>query len=158
MNKLSNIGSLLKRLYRIYSGEVLTILQSRGFTDLRASFLEVLLYICEHNGPSIKSIGDGCGLTMTSHLNELEKRGYIERRINPRDKREQNILLTEYGEKFKFALFEAVEKIETQYEQIFGNVEIDRVELLLTNFHEKITASTKESDELKQSAAQGAFL
>ena len=73
MKKISQIGSLLKRIYRVYSSELLTSLQQRGFTDLRPSFLEVLLFICENDGPSIKQIGSGCGLkkqTMTSHLNE----------------------------------------------------------------------------------------
>ena len=50
MNRLSSIGSYLKKLYRVYSQELLSSLQNKGFTDLRPSFLEVLLYICEHEG------------------------------------------------------------------------------------------------------------
>jgi DNA-binding MarR family transcriptional regulator len=144
MNKISLIGSLLKRIYRNYSSELLDSLQQRGFTDLRPSFLEVLLYVCEHEGPSIKEVGRACGLkkqTMTSHLNELEKRGYIERRVNPRDKREQNIFLTEYGEKFKLNLFECIDSIEKNYTEVIGEVELDRVQHLLKNFHGKITSS-----------------
>ncbi len=144
MNKISLIGSLLKRIYRNYSSELLDSLQQRGFTDLRPSFLEVLLYVCEHEGPSIKEVGRACGLkkqTMTSHLNELEKRGYIERRVNPRDKREQNIFLTEYGEKFKLNLFECIDSIEKNYTDVIGEVELDRVQHLLKNFHGKITSS-----------------
>ena len=75
MKKVSSIGSLVKKIYRTYSAELLISLQSRGFTDLRPSFLEVLLFICEHDGPSIKEIGAGCGLkkqTMTSHLMNLK--------------------------------------------------------------------------------------
>ena len=52
---------------------------------------------------------------MTSHLNELERRGYIVRKINDRDKREQNIFLTEYGEKFKLSLFECTDELEKFY-------------------------------------------
>lgn len=117
-------------------------MQKKGFTDLRASFLEVLLFICENEGPTIKQIGQGCGLkkqTMTSHLNELEKRGYIKREINERDKRAQRIFLTEYGEKFKLNLFQSIEELEQSYSKVIGEVELLRVEHLLENFHTKLT-------------------
>jgi DNA-binding MarR family transcriptional regulator len=141
MKKVSSIGSLVKKIYRNYSVELLSLLQVRGFTDLRPSFLEVLLFICEHNGPTIKEIGHGCGLkkqTMTSHLNELEKRGYIERKINPEDKREQNIFLTEYGLKFKLNLFESINEIEKKYTDLIGDLELNRIEMTLKNFHAKL--------------------
>lgn len=144
MRKISHIGGLLKRIYRLYSTELLDLLEHRGFTDLRPSFLEVLLYICEIDGPSIKEIGRACGLkkqTMTSHLNELEKRGYIERRAGLRDKREQHIYLTGYGEKFKLNLFECTDEVEKNYSEIVGDVELDRVQHLLKNFHSKISSS-----------------
>lgn len=142
MKKISHIGSLLKKIYRFYAAELLDSLQRKGFTDLRPSFLEVLLYVCEHEGPSIKQIGRGLDLkkqTMTSHLNELEKRGYIARKVNASDKREQNIYLTEYGEKFKLKLFECTDDLEKNYSQIVGEVELDRVEHLLKNLHSKLT-------------------
>jgi DNA-binding MarR family transcriptional regulator len=150
MKKISSIGSLLKKIYRVYSNELLNSLQQKGFTDLRPSFLEVLLFICEHDGPSIKSIGVGCGLkkqTMTSHLNELEKRGYIERRVNPQDKREQNIFLTEYGDKFKLSLFESITIIEKDYSEVVGDVELDRVEHVLKNFHGKLSFEEEQPIE-----------
>ena len=146
MKRISVIGSLLKRIYRAYSVELLCALQNKGFTDLRPSFLEVLLFVCEHDGPSIKEIGTGCGLkkqTMTSHLNELEKRGYVFRQNNQKDKREQNIYLTEYGEKFKFNLLESVNEIENSYTEIIGEVEMDRVQHLLSNFHKKLSIQEK---------------
>ena len=141
MKKVSSIGSLVKKIYRNYSVELLSLLQVRGFTDLRPSFLEVLLFVCEHNGPTIKEIGSGCGLkkqTMTSHLNELEKRGYIERKLNPEDKREQNIFLTEYGLKFKLNLFESINEIEKKYTDLIGDLELNRIEMTLKNFHSKL--------------------
>lgn len=146
MNNISNIGSLLKRIYRDYSLELLAHLQQRGFTDLRPSFLEILLHICENEGASIKEIGIASGLkkqTMTSHLNELEKRGYIQRRINDKDKREQNIFLTGYGEKFKLNLFESINYLQRSYAEVVGEVELDRIELLLTNFHQKLLSKTE---------------
>jgi len=142
MKRVSQIGGLLKKIYRLYSLELLSRLQAKGFTDLRPSFLEILSFICDSQGASIKTIGKHCGLkkqTMTSHLNELEKRGYIVRKVSERDKREQEIHLTEYGEKFKFHLLDVVGEIEKDYSIRMGEVELDRVQHLLANFHSELS-------------------
>lgn len=117
------------------------MLQAKGYTDLRASFLEILSYLCEVEGPTIKEIGVNCGLkkqTMTSHLNELESRGYIRRETSLNDKREQLVYLTDYGMRFKFALLECLNDIETNYKQIVGNVEFERIHTLLDQFYNKL--------------------
>ncbi len=141
MHKLSNIGSLLKKIYRGYSSELLSSLQDRGFLDLRPSFLEVLIFICHESGPTIKKVGDACALkkqTMTSHLNELERRGFIIRKVSDDDKRAIRIFLTEYGEKFKLNLFEAISLLEEKYLNILGEVEFDRIYHVLSYFHERV--------------------
>jgi DNA-binding MarR family transcriptional regulator len=151
MKKISSIGSLLKKSYRIYSNELLNELQSKGFIDLRPSFLEILMYICEHVGPSIKEIGSSCGLkkqTMTSHLNELEKRGYVLRKTGDKDRRELKVYLTDYGEKFKIALLEVSNNLESEYLDIVGAVEIDRIIHTLENFHSKINKEEKSIQTL----------
>jgi len=143
MKKIANIGSLLKKIYRIYSQEQLNQLQARGFTDLRPSFLEILMHLTEHEGDTIKSIGKSCGLkkqTMTSHLNELEKRGYIRRVTSTNDKREQNVFLTEYGGKFKLNLLEVTNELEAKYVATLGEVEVDRIEFVLDNLYKKISS------------------
>jgi DNA-binding MarR family transcriptional regulator len=141
MKKIANIGSLLKKIYRVYSIELIKVLQSRGFNDLRPSFLEILMFLTENDGPSIKTIGKACGLkkqTMTSHLNELEKRGYITRSHSDHDKREQLVHLTDYGEKFKLNLLQVTSDLERQYTSKLGEVELDRVELMLDNLYKEI--------------------
>ena len=142
MKKVTTIGLLLKKIHRLYSQDLLKSLHERGFIDLRASFLEILNFICDNlDPPSIKDVGANCGLkkqTMTSHLNELEKRGYILRKPGLEDRRELKIHLTAYGEKFKIALLEVVGELETQYAKSIGDVEIDRVIHTLENFHQKI--------------------
>lgn len=141
MKKVSEIGGLLKKIYRLYSNDLLSQLQSRGFIDLRPSFLEILMFICEKQGASIKEIGFACGLkkqTMTSHLNELEKRGYTVRKPGEQDRRELKVSLTPYGEKFKFALMEVTGELEELYLKSIGEVELDRILMTLDNFHKRI--------------------
>jgi DNA-binding MarR family transcriptional regulator len=141
MKRIANIGSLLKKIYRLYSVELLKELQHRGFNDLRPSFLEILMFLAENDAPSIKLIGRACGLkkqTMTSHLNELEKRGYIRRSHSEQDKREQLVSLTDYGEKFKFNLLQVTNNLEKDYTTKIGEVELDRVELMLDNLYREL--------------------
>lgn len=147
MKRIANIGSLLKKIYRLYSVELIKELQARGFNDLRASFLEILQFLADNEGPSIKVIGLSCGLkkqTMTSHLNELEKRGYIRRVSSETDKREQLVFLTDYGEKFKFNLLQVTQDLEKHYTQQVGEVELDRVELMLENLHHELVEGLKK--------------
>lgn len=142
MKKISSIGGLAKKIYRVYSNKLVKNLESRGFTDLRPSFLEVMINICEEDGLSIKEIGQSCGLkkqTMTSHLNELQKRGYIVKRSSERDRRSQHIFLTEYGQTFKLNLLESIDELEKDFIDILGEVELARVELSLKTFYDKIS-------------------
>jgi DNA-binding MarR family transcriptional regulator len=151
MKRIANIGSLLKKIYRVYSVELIKELQARGFNDLRPSFLEILMYLSEHDGPSIKLIGRACGLkkqTMTSHLNELEKRGYIQRALSEQDKREQLVYLTDYGEKFKLNLLQVTNDLERQYTSKLGEVELDRVEMMLDNLYKEILENQKKGSLL----------
>jgi len=151
MKRISNIGSLLKRIYRIYSTDLLAFLQEKGFIDLRPSFLEILTYVCETEAPSIKEIGHACGLkkqTMTSHLNELEKRGYIVRKTGDKDRREQKVFLTDYGEKFKISLIEVTTDLENRYLETIGDVELDRIMHILENFHIKIGSDKSAQQSL----------
>lgn len=142
MKKVTTIGLLLKKIHRHYSQDLLKSLHERGFIDLRASFLEILNYICDQSDPPpIKEVGANCGLkkqTMTSHLNELESRGYILRKAGLEDKRELKIHLTAYGEKFKISLIEVVRDLESQYAKSLGDVELDRIIHTLDNLHRKI--------------------
>lgn len=142
MKKVTTIGLLLKKIHRHYSQDLLKSLHARGFIDLRASFLEILNYVCDQNEPPpINEVGGNCGLkkqTMTSHLNELEQRGYILRKAGLQDKRELKIHLTAYGEKFKISLIEVVSELESQYAKSLGDVELDRIIHTLENLHRKI--------------------
>ena len=148
MKRLAQVGSLLKKMYRSYSQEIVYRLQQKGFTDLRPSFLEVLITICENDNANIKMIGELCGLkkqTMTSHLNELESRDYIRRSVNQNDKREQLVTLTALGLKFKISLFESMTELESLYTKEIGATELERLEFILAHVYEKLNSSKKNT-------------
>ncbi len=151
MNQITHIGSLLKKIYRLYSLELQRILKLKGFSDLRPSFLELLLAIAEHEGASIKTIGTLCGLkkqTMTSHLNELERRDYIYKKTCEIDKREQRVYFTENGKKFKLALLDAINQLESIFLKRIGEIELDRIEMTLQEFSKRVEGSLQEQATL----------
>lgn len=141
MNVVSEIGFFLKQLYRIYSNLILEKLEARGFTDLRPSFLEILVYVSEHDGPTMSQIGKACLLkkqTMTSHTKELIKRGYLKKIESEKDKREQRIYFTEMGERFRLNLLESISDTEQVVTSQLGAVEMLRIKETLENFYNKV--------------------
>ena len=142
MNTVSEIGSLLKKIYRCYSQEVLGYLQDKGFSDLRPSFLEILIYVSHSDGPTLKEVGEACRLkkqTMTSHVNELVKRGYLKKVKGVKDKREQNIYFTDLGEKFRMTLKAATTKVDEDYRQKLGEIELLKIKKSLNEFYNRIS-------------------
>jgi DNA-binding MarR family transcriptional regulator len=121
-------------------------LDLKGFHDLRASFLEILIIISKEEGPTLKYIGEKCHLkkqTMTSHINELVKRGYVKKVKGEKDGREQRVYFTQLGERLKLTLLEAIQDIESSYKREIGELEFMRVNEVLSNFYKKINLIDK---------------
>lgn len=147
MNLISEIGSLTKQINRFYSQQLILELEKRGYSDLRPSFLEILIFLCESDSNSIKEIGDATNLkkqTMTSHLNELEERGYIIRTTNDLDRREQRVKLSHEGEKFKIAMVEVMDIVQKRYLQNVGQIEMEKLIKNLESFHKKTLPLPKQ--------------
>ena len=141
MTEFSGIGNLLKKIYRIYSFDILNKMEALGLEGLTFSYLEVFSFICENEGSSLKSIGKSLGLkkqTMTNHISELEKRNLIYRKINENDRRSQIIFLTEHGFSFRRHLLDAIAKVEIEYENIIGQMELERLRKSLENLCERL--------------------
>jgi len=141
MNTTAYIGSFLKQFYRKYSTSLITHLEEKGFSDLRPSFLEILLYLADNEGASLKKVGDFCQLkkqTMTTHVNELVKRGYVVKKVNPEDRREQAIYFTEFGNRFRIALQEISHQIHDEWSVHLGEVELKRLYFILDTSMKKI--------------------
>lgn len=141
MSGFIEIGNTLKKLYRIYSLDVLQKLEEMGYEGLTYSLLEVISFICENEGISIKNIGKSLGLkkqTMTNHLFELEKRTLIIRQQCPNDRRSQKIFLTSAGYNLKNHLKEVIAKTENDYERVIGSIELERLRFSLDHFHSKL--------------------
>ena len=146
LNEISSIGPLLKKIYRHYSHELHLQLEAKGYKDLTPGIVEVLIFIVENEGVSIKYIGTSLGLkkqTMTSHINELIIRGYVQKKTSTEDRRAQNIYLSELGIRFKHCLHEIVLNVEDGYQQILGSIELKRFNLILEKIFQKIESKDR---------------
>ena len=141
MRDVAEIGSYLKKVHRMYSQDILKILNNKGFSDLRPSFIDILIVISEKEGASLKSVGKACNLkkqTMTSHVNELSRRGYIKKVKGDKDKREQNLYFTDLGSKFRMSLMEAIKTVEMDYISKVGEIEFLKVKKTLSSFYHRL--------------------
>lgn len=116
------IGALLRVPLDHVRRHMLARLHERGFDDLDIAHLNVLQY----PGPQGKRPSE-----ITSHarvskqalnylLNEVERLGYIERRVDPDDARSKRIVLTRRGESVRVAIREAVAEVERDWERQLG--------------------------------------
>ena len=141
MQDFIGIGNTLKKIYRTYSLDIISRLESLGHEGLTFSYLEVFSFICENEGSSLKMIGRSLGLkkqTMTNHISELEKRGLLFRQECPKDRRSQLIFLTEAGIGIKAHLYETTAVIEKEYEGIVGGIELERLRGSLDKLHSRL--------------------
>jgi DNA-binding MarR family transcriptional regulator len=88
----------LKRAYLSTRKHLDESLQKDGLT---AAQLEVMMYLWEEDGMEHRVLQEHLGVsspTLTSIVDVLVQKGYVERRINPNDSRVKQLFLTEKGQ------------------------------------------------------------
>lgn len=127
---IAKIGSLLKKTYRQYTRDVLSVLEGQGFSEWRVSYIDIFFYLMETDRPTGRELRQFLQLskqTVSNHLAVLEGQGFIRRTPCPLDRREQIIELTSAGKHFQLALLSAVREVEARYQHILGDVELERL-------------------------------
>lgn len=112
-------------------------------TGLTPGQPKVLDYLKNHDGSCQKDIATGCHIepaSLTTILNGMENKDYIERRICSSNRKFLNIYLTDLGKTYVKRLETEFQKIETAALKSFSkeeqNVLIDLLEKLLDNLVE----------------------
>jgi DNA-binding MarR family transcriptional regulator len=153
MQDLHQLLSSLKKISRFYHGLLLNQLDAKGFNDLRASFLEILMVITKDEGATLKEVGDKCRLkkqTMTSHINELVKRGYLLKRKGQHDARKQELYFTPLGERLKLVLLDSLGELEQNIKNEIGELEFLRLNEALLHFDSKLNPIDKNKKQNPQ--------
>ncbi len=116
------IGALLRMPWEQVLRRMLERLHEHGFDDLDAAHMNLLLYPGPQGArPSELAARRGMSKQAVNYLlGELERRGYLERREDPHDRRSKRIALTRRGELAGHTIRNAVSEIEHDWEQQLG--------------------------------------
>ena len=118
-----NIGRLFQRAARLYSETAMEKVLLYGHEGLTL-YHTALISNLDVEGTRITVLADRAGITkqaMGQLVNDLEKRGYVQREQDPDDKRATLIKFTDLGWKFLQDAFEIKKDIEAEYATILGD-------------------------------------
>ena len=127
------IGALLRMPWEQVLRRMLARLHERGFDDLDAPHLNLVLYPGPQGArPSELAARRGMSKQAVNYLlGELERRGYLERRPDPDDRRSKRIALTPRGEQAAYTIRDAVREIERDWEKQLGRERFAQLRSLL---------------------------
>jgi DNA-binding MarR family transcriptional regulator len=127
------VGALLRRPFVATRAHVVERLREAGFEDLQPAHLAVF----QHPGPDGRSPSDlarGAHATkqaMNNLLAQLERSGYLRREVNPGNRRERIVALTERGRDAVTVIRSAVTELEGGWREELGARDYDRLRALL---------------------------
>jgi DNA-binding MarR family transcriptional regulator len=93
-------AGLLRLAYNLLSSRIFSAVARAGYSDLRASHGNVMEQLSFADGLRLTDLATFAGITaqsMSELVDDLERKGYVERRPDPTDRRAKRIHLTEKG-------------------------------------------------------------
>src|SRR5919204_2678260 len=94
------IGQLLVQMTRLFRMELFAQLSSQpGLTGIRPAHLPVFANMAR-GGKRLTDLAEAASMSLSAMqelVDELHRRGFVERRLDPRDRRAKLIVLTEEG-------------------------------------------------------------
>ena len=131
------IGALLRMPWEAVQEHMLERLHAHGFVDFDASYLTVFQYPGPHGArPSELAARLRISKQALNHLlGQLERRGYLERRDDPEDRRSKRIALTPRGTRAVTVIRDAVAEMEDRWTVQLGPRRFDQLRLLLRDLN-----------------------
>ena len=128
-------SALLQVAYNSLARRIFQFVAGAGFSDLRPSHGNVLEPLSYIDGQRLNELASRAGMTpqsMGELVDDLEKRGYVERRADPADRRAKRVHLTEKGRSTRAAAAQAVTDMEARLEALLGHAAYVRLRAMLT--------------------------
>ena len=125
----SKLYRSLTRVLRVYNRRLVAALQARGFEDFSPAF-PALLSNLDTDGTRIGVLAARAGVTRQAAgplLREIERCGYVERRVSPDDARATTICFTGRGKRLLATVLELVEEIEGEFDTTLKQGDFARV-------------------------------
>jgi DNA-binding MarR family transcriptional regulator len=135
------IGALLRRPFLSVRTQIVEDLRVAGFGDVQAAHLAVF----QHPGPEGRSPGElarGAGASkqaMNNLLAQMERAGYLDREVNPENRRERTIRLTDRGREVIRVIRASVDRVESGWRAEFGDADYRRLRSLLERLNDMMT-------------------
>jgi DNA-binding MarR family transcriptional regulator len=132
------IGALLRVPYEAVREHIIDRLHAAGFDDIDQAHFNVLQYPGpQGRRPSeITAHARVSKQAMNYLLNQLEERGYFERRADPDDARSTRIVLTRRGEAVRRTIRDAVTELEREWATRLGPRRFAMLKRLLRELHD----------------------
>ena len=118
-----HLGVLLRTAFHGFLDELFTRLAAEGFDDLRPAYSPVFQHL-EPGGTRIGVLAERAQMTNQSMgylIDALEKRGYVERRPDPADRRAALVVITHRGREEIAAARRLIAQIEREWEERIGS-------------------------------------
>lgn len=135
------IPALLGMAFHAVMSEVHTRLAEEGFDGVRPAYGFAFQYLSIHGGATAVELGEHLGVTKQAavqFVDELAKRGYVERRPHPTDRRARVIVLADRG-------WACIERVGALWAEIEGRwaalVGADRLSALHEDLAAFVTAA-----------------
>lgn len=126
----SNLGQILMLGTRDFQRRLDEDLRSRGVTGIGKRHREVFLHLGRHGPSRSVDLAQAAGIrpqSMMVIVQELEDRGLIERRPDPRDSRAKLVSFTPRGKRFVRELGVSTRTVWDQYAGLIGNKQLETV-------------------------------
>jgi DNA-binding MarR family transcriptional regulator len=132
------IGALLRVPYEAVREHIIDRLHAAGFDDIDQAHFNVLQYPGpQGRRPSeITAHARVSKQAMNYLLNQLEERGYFERRADPDDARSTRIVLTRRGEAVRRTIRDAVTELEREWATRLGTRRFAMLKRLLRELYD----------------------
>ena len=118
-----HVGMLLRTAWPGFLDELFARLAAEGFDDLRTAYSPVFQHL-ERGGTRIGVLAERAQMTNQSMgylVDALEKRGYVERRPDPSDRRAALVVITDRGRDEIAAARRLIAEIEREWEDRIGS-------------------------------------
>jgi DNA-binding MarR family transcriptional regulator len=121
------VGQITVRLLQHFRRELFAVAPARGFADIREAHLQVFGNVGV-DGVRLTTLADRSQLSLAACselVDDLQRRGYLERRPDPTDGRAKLIHPTGRGRQALAAAGQRVAEIEADWARLVGEPELD---------------------------------
>ena len=121
------IGLLLRLVYQHYAQDIDAALREAGFGDIRPGAANVFPFV-PPDGITVSRLAELARVrkqSMAQAVDQLERTGYVERRLNPRDRRSRLVFLTPRGASVPPVTHAAAERVEQRWAQLTSPAELE---------------------------------